>query len=465
MTTHVFSGPTVPAARVRALLPGAVCHPPARHGDLLRLDAAPGDVVVIIDGVWHQSAPVRHKEILAVLAEGVRVVGAASMGALRAAELAPYGMTGVGGIFEDLAAGVLDADDEVAVLHTPEGQSISEALVNIRAALVRCAAAGQISAADAQALERLARAIPYTTRSWAALARRAHAEGAGEAFALVDAWRRRGPYDVKREDAEQALTLVAGGLPPAPPRGGGWPLAGEPWRTSFVRYWTAAYRPGPGGVPFLAVLQHQQLYDAGFPARWRARVLAAVAGPGTGPEDVEAAALRTAAAEGVDVAALSRRQLAFWLTAAELRTLAPDEALLRVITRSARLDGAWSVWPSSRDEAGPLIDTALPTAEAVSAAYAVNAAAQAADARHTIAHLSADRIARHLATRWKLPPCAGRAALDAAARDRAFRDFPGAVEVARAFYLGARAEAPAVSAGTGSPSCAACPAAMARSRT
>ncbi|GGZ70016.1 TfuA-like protein [Streptomyces bluensis] len=459
-TVHVFSGPTVPASRVRELLPGAVCHPPVRHGDLVRLDAAPGDAVVIIDGLWHQSAPVRHKEILSLLADGVRVVGAASMGALRAAELAPYGMTGVGAIFEDLAAGVLDADDEVTVLHTPEGQPLSEALVNIRAALVRCAEAGQISTADADTLDGLARALPYTRRTWAALARRAREEGVAGAFAEVDAWRRRNPYDVKAEDAERALVLVAEGGPPAR-EAGAW--EGEPWRTSFVRYWAAAHRPGPGGVPFLAVLQHQQLYDDQFPARWRARVLSAIAGGGTGPDGAEAAALCTAAAEGVDVAAMSRQQLAYWLAPAELRALPPGEALLRIMVRSARLDGAWSVWPSSLAEAGDLVDAPRRTAETVAAAYAVNAAVEAADHRHTTARLSPDRIGRHLITRWNLPVCAGRPTLDAAARDRAFRDFAGAVEVARAFYLGARAVAPAVSVGTGP--CAGCPAAMARART
>ncbi|TLQ38862.1 TfuA-like protein [Streptomyces marianii] len=461
-TVHVFSGPTLPAARVRELLPDAVSHPPIGHGDLLRLDTAPGDTVVIIDGVWHQSAPVRHKEILLLLAEGVRVVGAASMGALRAAELAPYGMTGVGRVFEDLAAGVLDADDEVSVLHTPEGQPVSEALVNIRAALVRCAAAGQISEADAATLERLARALPYTRRTWAALAHRAREEGAGAAFAAVDGWRRRNTYDVKAEDAERALVLVAEGGPPAPEDGAqAW--AGEAWRTSHVRYWTAAHRPGPGGVPFLAVLQHQQLYDDGFPARWRARVLSAIAGEDTGPDGIEAAALRTAAAEGVDVAAMSRQQLAHWLAPAELRALPPGEALLRIMVRSARLDGAWSVWPSSRAEAGDLVDDSLPTAEDIAKAYAVNAAVEAADPRHTTARLSADRIGRHLITRWNLPACAGRPVLDAAARDRAFRDFGGAVEVARAFYLGARTDTAAVPSGTGS--CEGCPAAMARART
>jgi hypothetical protein len=61
------------------------------------------------------------------------------------------------------------------------------------------------------------------------------------------------------------------------------------------------------------------------------------------PDDVEAAALRAVGAEGADVAdvaAMSRQQLAYWLTSNERRTLAPDEMLLRLIVRSARLDGA-----------------------------------------------------------------------------------------------------------------------------
>ena len=48
MTTHVFAGPTVTADRVRELLPGAVTHPPVRHGDLLRLGAVAGDTVVLL---------------------------------------------------------------------------------------------------------------------------------------------------------------------------------------------------------------------------------------------------------------------------------------------------------------------------------------------------------------------------------------------------------------------------------
>ncbi|MEU5091080.1 TfuA-like protein [Streptomyces sp. NPDC021356] len=454
MTVHVFSGPTVPAARVREVLPDAVTHPPIRHGDLMRLGAGPGDTVLIIDGLWHQSAPVRHKEILALLSDGAAVAGAASMGALRAAELAPYGMVGIGRIFEDFRSGALDADDEVAVLHTDDGRPLSEALVNLRAALTRAAADGQLDHAHAQRLADLARSLPYTSRSWTALGRLAAGEGLATAFSRADAWRRTHPCNAKREDAEQALALVAAGLP-AVPGAGAW--AGEPWQTSFVRYWQAAFRTGAVAcgqpVSFLALLHHQQLYDPGFPDRWRRRVLAAIAHeaddevcrPVRSPA-VERSALRSAAAAGVEVASMSGVQLAHWLTDEEVGLLPPEEALVRVMVRSARLDGAWTVWPAAVAEAGDLLDSVPLAAEAVAAAFAFNAQVEAADPHHTTAHLSVERVAAHLTQRWGLPEGCGRAGLDAAARDRAFRDFAGAVEVARAFYLSARAVAATASA-------------------
>ncbi|MFE1824010.1 TfuA-like protein [Streptomyces anulatus] len=447
MSVHVFSGPTVSAARVREALPDAVTHPPVRHGDLMRLGAGPGDTVLIIDGLWHQSAPVRHKEILALLADGVAVVGAASMGALRAAELAPYGMVGIGRIFEGFRSGALDADDEVAVLHTEDGRPLSEALVNLRAALTRAAADGQMETTEATRLANLARSLPYTRRSWAALGRLAAGEGLKTAFNRADAWRRVHPCDAKREDAERALALVAAGLPLAPGTAGAW--AGEPWQTSFVRYWQATFRPvaeaSGQSLNCLALLNYQQLYDAGFPSRWRTRVLAAL----TQEEDdvcrpvraaaVERAALRRVADAGVELGSMSGDQLAHWLTEDEVCRLPPEEALVRIVVRSARLDGAWTVWPVTVAEAGDLIGSVPSVAEAVAAAFTFNAEVEAADPRRTTAHLSADRIAASLVQRWGLPERCGRTVLDAAARDRAFRDFAGAVEVARAFYLSARA--------------------------
>ena len=57
-------------------------------------------VIGLIDGLYEDRAAPWHKEILFALENGAQVFGAASMGALRAAECADFGMIGVGAVFE-----------------------------------------------------------------------------------------------------------------------------------------------------------------------------------------------------------------------------------------------------------------------------------------------------------------------------------------------------------------------------
>src|SRR5690606_34862608 len=95
--------------------------PPVAMGDVYRAAQERPACVAIIDGGFHHQPAVWHKEILYALARGIGVVGASSMGALRAVELAPMGMQGVGRIVELYRSGVVDADDEVAVLHGDAG--------------------------------------------------------------------------------------------------------------------------------------------------------------------------------------------------------------------------------------------------------------------------------------------------------------------------------------------------------
>jgi len=119
MTRYLFVGPSLPDAADLLAGDEITVLPPVSAGDLLRLGARPGDVVGIIDGYFHQTRAVRHKEILALLDAGVTVLGAASMGALRAAELDTFGMGGVGRIFRGYRQARLTADDEVALLRGP----------------------------------------------------------------------------------------------------------------------------------------------------------------------------------------------------------------------------------------------------------------------------------------------------------------------------------------------------------
>ena len=105
-----------------------------------------------MDGVFASSPATWHKEILLALEDGITVYGASSMGALRAAELAPFGMVGVGQIYEAYQDGVYTDDDEVALLHGParsDYRELSEAMVNIRATVAHAVACGIITAESA----------------------------------------------------------------------------------------------------------------------------------------------------------------------------------------------------------------------------------------------------------------------------------------------------------------------------
>jgi hypothetical protein len=71
-------------------------------------------LIGIVDGNFETVATVWHKEILWAMAQGIHVYGAASIGALRAAELAEFGMKGVGAIFRHFQATPLADDDEIS---------------------------------------------------------------------------------------------------------------------------------------------------------------------------------------------------------------------------------------------------------------------------------------------------------------------------------------------------------------
>ena len=218
----VFAGPSLPASA----RPGNVAFRwlgPAAAGDALRLLAqgAPR-VVVLIDGLFDEAPAIRHKELLLLMAAGVHLVGGASMGALRACELAPFGMIGCGRIFEAYARGQLVADDEVALTHGPaylDWAPLSEPLVNVRATLMAAVRARTLEATTARALRTHARSIHFTRRTWDGLL--ADWPGARSAIRRFETWLPEGKVDVKRVDAlvclRTALTLEAVSEPRAPP--------------------------------------------------------------------------------------------------------------------------------------------------------------------------------------------------------------------------------------------------------
>ncbi len=121
--TVIFAGPSLYGVDFKPLATERVFSP-AKCGDIVScvLEFRPKQIV-LIDGVFHQSLAVWHKELLWALLEGVVCIGAASMGALRAAELHRYGMIGIGKIFEMYRDGEED-DSLVAMTFDPETNSV-----------------------------------------------------------------------------------------------------------------------------------------------------------------------------------------------------------------------------------------------------------------------------------------------------------------------------------------------------
>jgi hypothetical protein len=212
VTACVFLGPTLPVAEAREVL-DADYLPPVRQGDVYRaVTRLRPRVIGIVDGYFHQVPSVWHKEILWAMAEGVHVFGSASMGALRAAELEPFGMQGVGAVFAAFRDGDIEDDDEVAVIHGPPEigyVAASEAMVNIRRTLSDAQVRGVVGAATKEALESIAKSLYYPKRAYPDLLARGAAAGlSGDELSALRTWLEHGRVDQKREDALAMLAAL-----------------------------------------------------------------------------------------------------------------------------------------------------------------------------------------------------------------------------------------------------------------
>jgi hypothetical protein len=211
MNVCVFAGPTISPADAGAELE-AVYLPPAAEGDVYRAALKRPQAIGIVDGYFQSTPTVRHKEILWAMSRGIHVFGSSSIGALRAAELAVFGMEGVGTIFELYRDGVLEDDDEVAVAHGPPETGFlagSEAMVNIRQTLRKAELAGIISKELGTVLEKIGKDLFYPDRKYSVLLRCASEYRQWEAeLARFQQWLPTGRINQKREDALAMLRVM-----------------------------------------------------------------------------------------------------------------------------------------------------------------------------------------------------------------------------------------------------------------
>lgn len=169
----VMAGPSLPS-KVRNRSKRFEWLPPATAGDVAALLDDPPEVLCLIDGLFDAQPAPWHKELLMLMAAGTVVLGASSMGALRAAELDRQGMIGIGAIYSAYRDGRLTGDDEVALIHATEQLDwtpLSLPLVEVRATLIAACRDRLIGPAQGRELRAAAMAMHFSDRDWPALQR------------------------------------------------------------------------------------------------------------------------------------------------------------------------------------------------------------------------------------------------------------------------------------------------------
>ena len=210
MKPVIFCGPTLwsdglLAARDLDFLP------PAQMGDVYRAAISRPPAIGIIDGRFEICPSIWHKEILWALSQGIHVFGAASIGALRAVELAPFGMRGIGKVYRDFRRKILTDDDEVVVVHAPKDhfyRPLSEALVDIRATLDLAVARRVVSRALANEIVGHAKATFFKERQWNRILGMARKRRNGRELAKLSSWIAGNHVHLKQEDAHAMVRAI-----------------------------------------------------------------------------------------------------------------------------------------------------------------------------------------------------------------------------------------------------------------
>lgn len=207
----VYTGLSLPFDEAKEILDShddieVVYKRPIKRGDLnLALKQHP-DIIAIIDGVFHQSSAVGHKEILNAINSGIKVYGSSSMGALRAAELDSLGMIGIGYCYEQYATGTIDSDDDVAVMLDGESlEPLSVPLINMRYVFDNAVAENIISESERDELLQIAKGTFYPKRNYAKTLNESGLDNIKKEN-LINFIRQSD--DIKKEDAKKLLQLI-----------------------------------------------------------------------------------------------------------------------------------------------------------------------------------------------------------------------------------------------------------------
>jgi hypothetical protein len=202
----IFTGPSLLPAEAEKIIK-ADYRPPVARGDVMNALMDDPDIIVIIDGVFHKEPAVSHKEIMEAIKQGVLVIGGASMGALRASELDDFGMIGIGKVYHDYRNGIIESDDDVAVVINPETmEQLSEALISMNYTFKAAMDQGVIDEAEYQILIKTAKSIYYPKRTYNRVYK--DSKIGIERLNIIKKFLTENTMDIKKEDAIAVLKYI-----------------------------------------------------------------------------------------------------------------------------------------------------------------------------------------------------------------------------------------------------------------
>jgi hypothetical protein len=205
----IFAGPSLggnaPPHDVESL-------PPVKRGALAAAVRSGYRRIGLIDGAIEESERLSLCELREALAiPGLTVLGAASMGAVWAAQLESEGMRGVGRVFRLFRCGSVAENDEVYVLHAPQAlryRCLTLPLVNIRYTLRAMRLAGHVVRAEEQTLTAYMRDVPWFDRDRHSVAAAVYAACGSSRRARIMQSFDLVYRDIKHEDAMSLVSLL-----------------------------------------------------------------------------------------------------------------------------------------------------------------------------------------------------------------------------------------------------------------
>ena len=207
MKAIIYTGLSVDFNEAKEILnENVVYKPPIKRGDIDEALKENPDIIGIIDGVFHQSPAVAHKEILKAMDNGVKVIGSSSMGALRASELDSLGMIGIGYVYEQYRDGKITSDDDVAVsLDKDTLEAIWVRLVNMEYVFRNAEKENIITESEKEELLKIAKEIYYPKRLYSTVLNKSSLDN-NKKDVLIDFIAKS--KDIKKEDGLKLIKYI-----------------------------------------------------------------------------------------------------------------------------------------------------------------------------------------------------------------------------------------------------------------